>query len=302
MRAFLLFFLSVGIASAQLSIQIRAAKDTFLVYEGIPVTVSIRNYSGRSIQLENTGENSWLKFMVIDEANQLVPVTAPFVAGESVLIAAGQTVSRVIDLLPYYDLRKRGNFQVQASVANAGLVVTSAKLNLTIINGREIWTQTIGLPAVEGTPEEFRTYTLVARREGDKDQLFVGVRGEPSHAVFSLVPLGPCIATEELKGRLDKDAHLHVLFQNAPRSYGYVHLDPSAKVVNRAVYSDYLSLPELQVRDNALVVVGGEQTYPRPERIMTDDEVNPPPPPPKPKPKTKWWWPFASKPEAGTAK
>jgi len=294
MRAFLLYFLSVGIASAQLSVQLRASKDTYLVYEGIPVTVSVRNFSGRTIQLENAGETSWLRFMVTDERNQLIAATVPFVAGESVLIPAGQTVSRVIDLLPYYELRSRGSFRVQAAVTGGGAVAQSPALNLTIINGREVWTQTIGLPGLDAANEEYRVYTLVARREGDKDQLYVGVRGEPSRTLFSLVPLGPCLATTEVKARIDKEAHLHVLYQNGPRSYGYVHVDSSAKVVTRAAYSDYLSAPELQVRDNTLQVVGGEQTYPRPERIMTDDELNPPPPP-KPKPKKKWWWPFAPK-------
>jgi len=72
MRGFLIFLLSISVASAQLSVQIRAPKDTFLVYESIPVTISIRNYSGRTIQLENTGVTSWLKFQVTDEQNQFV--------------------------------------------------------------------------------------------------------------------------------------------------------------------------------------------------------------------------------------
>ncbi|MEI6085268.1 MAG: hypothetical protein WCS70_13335 [Verrucomicrobiota bacterium] len=300
MRGFLLFFLSVGIASAQLSVQIRASKDMYLVYEGIPVTVSIRNYSGRTIQLENTGETSWLKFVITDESNNAVPATAEFVAGEAVLIPAGQTISRVIDLLPFYQLRSRGTYRVQAAVTGGGMVASSPQLNLILINGREVWTQTIGLPMVDSTQEEYRVYSLLARREGTKEQLYVGLRGEPSGTVFSLVPLGPCLSTSDIQARLDKEANLHVIFQNGPRSYGYVQINTGAKVVTRAAYSDYLSTPGFQETNNLLVVVGGEQTYPRPERILSDDEVNPPPPPPKPKPKKKWYWPFAPKHEPGT--
>ncbi|MCG3150682.1 MAG: hypothetical protein PCFJNLEI_04173 [Verrucomicrobiae bacterium] len=295
MRALLLLLVSAGIASAQISVQLRAAKDTFLVYESIPVTVTIRNFSGRAIQLENSDATSWLRFVVTDENNQNVSVTAEFVAGESVLIPAGQTVSRVVDILPYYDLRRRGNYRVQVSVTSGGVVASSTPASLAIINGRELWTQTVGLPVVEGVPEEYRIYTLIARREGDRDQLYVSVRGEPSKTIFSLVPLGPCIAPTGLQGRIDQEAHLHVLFQNGPRSYGYVRIDPAARLATRAAYSDYTSLPELQVRENSIVVVGGEQTYPRQERLMTDEELEPPPPPPAPAPKKKWWWPFGAK-------
>jgi hypothetical protein len=77
-------------------------------------------------------------------------------------------------------------------------------------------------------------------------------------------------------------------------SYSYAEVDPDAKVVKRAIYSDILSAPQLIAVTNGTVVVqGGEQTYPRYERVMTDQELNPPPPPPVEKPpKKKWWWPF----------
>lgn len=300
MRGLILFLLSAGIAMAQLAVTVRSAKDTYLLYEGIPITITIRNYSGRTIQLENSGTTSWLKFLVTDERSQLVPATDQIVGGDAVLVPAGESVTRTIDLLPFYELRSRGSYRVQALVNSGAITATSAGVNLSIIHGRELWSQTVGLPMPEGMPDEYRVYSLVSRRDKDKDLLFIGVRAEPSQAVYSLVPLGHCLSTAEPQARVDKEAHLHVLFQNGPRSYGYVHVDPMAKVIFRGAYSDYMSLPELKVRDGQMVVVGGEQTYPKQERILTDEELNPPPPPPPPPPKKKWWWPFEKKHEPGT--
>ena len=57
---------SVVVVAAPLTVQVRSAKDTFLVYEAIPVTVSIHNYSSRSLQLEESNQESWLDFVVLD--------------------------------------------------------------------------------------------------------------------------------------------------------------------------------------------------------------------------------------------
>src|SRR5689334_14843976 len=92
--------LAAGSAVAQIEVQVRSAKENFLVYESLPVTVSVRNYSGRTIQLEDTADKPWLGFLVTSEGNSLVPAQAKLGGGEPVLIPAGQTISRTIDLLP----------------------------------------------------------------------------------------------------------------------------------------------------------------------------------------------------------
>jgi hypothetical protein len=104
----------------------------------------------------------------------------------------------------------------------------------------------------------------------------------------SYIPLGdPSV-------RFDRAACLHLLYQSGPRAFGYVRVDPSARVLDRAGYSDYSSKPELvSDLDGTVAVRGGEKVFPRSERMLTTEELNPPPPSaPPPKPKKKWWWPF----------
>src|SRR5208282_1722629 len=79
-----------------------------------------------------------------------------------------------------------------------------------------------------------------------------------------------------------------------PRSINYACIDSDAKVVKNVVYSDVLSSPQLITEEDGSVAVhGGEQVYPRIERVMTDAELKPPQPAAKPR-KKKWWWPFGS--------
>ena len=101
-------------AVAQLSVQLRAEKDTFLLYESIRVAIGIRNFSGRTIQLENSGDRSWLSFMVVSESGNLVDSVGKPDTQEPVLIPGGETVSRTIDILPLYN-RKNYFYFSQAS-------------------------------------------------------------------------------------------------------------------------------------------------------------------------------------------
>ncbi len=286
-------------ATAQLQVQVREQKDTFLLYEPIPLVVSIRNYSGRTIQLEDNGDHAWLSFVVAGEAGDYIPGVGKLETQEPVLIPAGETISRTVDLLPLYDLREHGTYQVQASVDLNGVQAISPPVRLTIVNGRELWSQTAGLPPTDKGGDEYRTYSLVARSSSSSpDLLHVCVRDEPHQLVYGLIPLGEFLSLTPPSAQVDKEGDLHVLYQTGPRSYGYVQVDPYAKILDKAVYSDFVSPPQLVVQAGVVTVRGGELIYPKPDHVMTNEEDAPPPPKPKPKHR-KWWWPFGPSPQPG---
>ena len=297
MRRLIFFLFGVGVLAtntlAQLAVQIRMPQTTLLVCESIPVTINIQNYSGHAIQLADTGDSPWLKLTVTDRSGTPIPVTGTLTAGGPVTIEPGKAVAQTIDLLPLFSIRSRGSYRVQASVHCPSGSAASTVIDFTLMQGRELWAQTIGLP---GSRDEYRRYALVTRREGNVELLFVAVREDAEEAVYSLVPLGELLPMGAPQVRLDQQAHLHVLFQNGARSFGYVHIDPSAKALARAAYSNFDTWPELTEKDGVISVVGGEQTYPKSERIMSEDELNPPAPV-TPKPKKKSWWPFGPKPQ-----
>lgn len=302
MRRFILTVIVLGAltasASAQLEVQVSEQKDTFLLYEPIPLIVSIRNYSGRTVQLEDSGEHSWLSFVVAGEAGNFIPGVGKLETQEPVLVPAGETISRTVDVLPLYDLREQGSYRVQAAVELNGVQSISTPISLTIINGRELWSQTAGLPPTDKGEDEYRTYSLVARSSSTApDLLHVCVRDEAHQLVYGLIPLGEFLTLTPPTAQVDKEGDLHVLYQTGPRSYGYVQIDPYAKILDKAVYSDFVSLPQLVSQAGVVTVQGGELIYPKSDHVMTNDEDVPPP---KPKPKhRKWWWPFGPGPQPG---
>ena len=281
-------------AQAQVTVEARISRDTFLLYEPLRVLVTVHNISGRPVQLDEVEGQHWLDFTISYEDGREVLCLARLQPEGVVTIHPGQAITRTVDLLPLYDVRARGDYRVQAAVNNGGVRTLSAPLRLNIIQGREIWSQTVGLPASEDQPEEYRTFSLQTRRGGQADNLYVCVRDDKKGIVYGLLEMGSYIPLGNPNVRFDKNACLHLLYQAGPRAFGYVRVDPSARMLDRAVYADFLSKPEL-VSDLAgtVTVRGGEKVFPRSERMMTTEELNPPPPPsPPPKPKKKWWWPF----------
>ena len=292
---------------AQLSVDLSMERDTLMLYESIPVVATIRNFSARTIELGGRAETSWLSFLISDEAGATIAEVAKPPVLEKVSIPAGRTVSRTMNLLPYYDLRQRGTFTLRAAIDYEGGRALSAPVKFTVLNGQELWRQTAGLPPAPGqTNEEYRTYSILMLRTGRahaSNILYLGVQDEARALIYGMIPLGESLSLGEPSAKTDAAGHVHVLYRSGPRSYSYAEIDPEAKVLKRAVYSDLLSVPHLMADEDGLIsVLGGEQTYPRVERVMTDAEVNPPPPPPPAKPpKKKWWWPFSSNKSTATS-
>ena len=168
MRRILFLLLSVaGLAvnaGAQLTVQIRIEPSMLLVYESIPVAVNIHNISGRPITLEDTDESRWLRFLVTNEANDILPATGKLGASAPIISPPGKAVSQTSDLLPLFALGSRGSYRVQATINSPAGNAVSAPIQFSLMHGRELWTQIAGLP---GSKDEYRTYALVTRREGN---------------------------------------------------------------------------------------------------------------------------------------
>ena len=292
--AFLTVLAAPFSAVAQISVQLSMERDTLLLFESIPVVVTVRNVSAHTIELANQDGAPWLKFLVTDEAGASFSALGDEPAPEPVKIAPGHSASLTMNLLRRYDLRQHGVFIVRAVVEGEGIHALSAPAKFAIINGREIWKQTIGLPLAAGeTNEEYRTYSLLSRRAEHDEVLYVSVQDEPHDLVYGVIALGGFIPLGEPSASIDSGGHLHVLYRSGPRSISYAEIGPDAKMPKRIVYSDVLSVPQLVTEDDGRVLVhGGEQVYPHVERVMTDDELKPRPPPPAKPRKKKWWWPF----------
>ncbi len=292
MKIFLWVALLIGpvLARGQVTVSVGVPEPSYLVYEAAPVVVSVRNITGRTIELRGDDTESWLSFVITDSGGRTVPRTGRVPEAGTVLIPPGDTVRRTFNLTPLYELRERGTYRVRAEVTTEAIHAVSAPVKLTLLNGQEIWRQLVGLSRA-GHGEEYLHYLLLLKRGERETQLYISVQDDHASVVYGMYSLGTFVGLGQPTARVDARGNLHVLHRNGGRTYGYHEIAPDASIVAQGNYSEIQSKPELVTgADGFVTVSGGEKLVAQSDRILTDEELNPPPPPPPPKKKS--WWPF----------
>jgi hypothetical protein len=275
-------------AWGQVTVSVGVPDSSYLVYEAVPVVVSVRNITGRTIELRGDATESWLSFLITDAAGRVVPGTGRVPEAGTVLIPPGDTVRRTFNLTPLYELRERGTYRVRAEVTTEAIHAVSAPAKLTLLNGQEIWRQLVGVTRPDGS-EEYLHYLLLLKRGERETQLYVSVQNDRAGVVEGMYSLGTVVGVGQPTARVDARGHLHVLHRNGARTYGYHEIGPDASLVAQANYSEIQSRPELVTgADGFVSVQGGEKLPAQRDRILTEEELNPPPPPPPPPRKSRW--------------
>lgn len=282
-----------ALALGQVTVSVGVPETSYLVHEPVPVVVSVRNITGRTIELRGDETESWLSFLITDAGGRTVPGTGRVPGAGTVLIPPGDTVRRTFNLTPLYELRERGTYRVRAEVTTEAIHAISAPAKLTLLSGQEIWRQLVGLARPEGG-EEYIEYRLLLKRGERETQLYVSVQDEQAGVVHGMYSLGTTVGVGQPTARVDARGNLHILHRNGARTYGYHEIAPNASLIAQANYSEIQSRPELVTgADGFVSVVGGEKLVAQTDRILTAEELNPPPPPPPPKKKS--WWPFGQR-------
>ncbi len=290
MRLWVLMLVAVPVVTqAQVTVSVSTPADNYLVYETVPVVVTVRNITGRTLELRGDEKESWLSFLVTDGSGREVLSTGKVPEAGTVLIPPGDSVSRTFNLTPLYELRERGSYRVRAEVTTEAIHVVSLPTRVNLFNGQEIWRQTVGIAAPGDKTDSYRLYRLLLKRGTDGTQLYVSVEEDKAGVVHGIYSLGTIIGLGEPAARVDTRGNLHVLHRNGGRTYGYHEIGPDAALVEEANYAELQSAPELVAGGDGMVTVqGGQKMVPASERILTPEELNPPPPPPA-KPTKKWW-------------
>ncbi len=278
------FILMVGPdarGQSQLAVRASFERETYILYEALPMILQIRNVSARPVVLRDSEDGkSWLEIQVFrGEAQMMRALMKPEIDDELV-IAPGDTITRQINLTPLFELRQRGEFKAQVLIRSGEVKAISPVTKFLLVSGIEIWKRTVGVRGESELDDGYRTYSLVLRRGDDHEYLYVGVRDDEMGLVYGMVPMGRYVGLQEPVTRIDQAGNLHVLFRQGPRTVGYAMTDIYARLARREVYSNLGTQPVLAVGpDGSISVMGGEKIYPREERQLTDQELNPPPPP-----------------------
>ncbi len=253
-------------ATAQVSVEIVLEQEQFMRDESLRLKVRITNHSGQTLHLGK--EKDWLTFAVETREGAAVPRVGDVPVEGEVSLESSQVGSRLVDLMPYYDLSRPGRYRVSAQlrIKEWGQEITSAPKEFDIIRGAKIWEQEFGVPAASGPPE-VRKYALYQANNIKQLQLYLRLTDPSERTVFRVLSLGRLVSFSRPEAQVGKANELHTLFQTGARSFSYFIINPDGRVLSEQVYDYRETRPVLRRAENGRIVVAGGVHRVKPEEL-----------------------------------
>ncbi|MDE1170373.1 MAG: hypothetical protein PW734_04055 [Verrucomicrobium sp.] len=240
-------------AHAQLRLGLTAERSSYLLYEPVPLHLTLQNDAGFDLVFQDAGEHPWLSFLVT-RADRSVVSADRHIPGRELKLPEGGSVSLDVDLTPLYAMRETGSYKVRAVVDVGGREYLSAPIEVTLSAGRRIWSET---RTVDGSPRIFSLLRFAPTMQGT----FLYLRAEEpaQNLVYSTARLGEIVDLGKPQTAFDAEGRLHVLFLTGNAVYRYVRAGQDGAPLSQKLYD---SLPENPPRlqaaaDGSVLVAGG---------------------------------------------
>ena len=246
-------------AEAQIQVDLKFKRLQYIAYEPVVATVAITNLAGRDIELHDADGQSWLGFELSGSEEQPIAPLSGAKAEPALKIAAGQRVTRQINLTPLYPVNEFGAYHVRTNVyfADLGKFFYSGTRVFEVTDARPIWQQTVGVPEGTAGSGEVRTYSLMTNRFPDHTSLYVRVQDKDSGVVYATYSLGRTISFEQPQAEIDRANQLHVLHCAAPRAWSYARVGLNGELLEHSSFMETKTRPRLVHSANGEIAVRG---------------------------------------------
>jgi hypothetical protein len=253
------FFLLATAAEAQIQVDLKFKRLQYIAYEPVVATVAITNLAGRDIELHDADGQSWLGFELSGSEEQPIAPLSGAKAEPALKIAAGQRVTRQINLTPLFPVNEFGAYHVRTNVyfADLGKFFYSGTRVFEVTDARPIWQQTVGVPEGTAGSGEVRTYSLMTNRFPDHTSLYVRVQDKDHGVVYATYSLGRTISSEQPQAEIDRANQLHVLHCAAPRAWSYARVGLNGELLEHSSFMETKTRPRLLHSANGEIAVRG---------------------------------------------
>jgi hypothetical protein len=251
----LLIFVLVTVADAQVQVDLKFKRLQYIAYEPVVADVAITNLAGRDIELHDADGQSWLGFEIAGSEEQTIAPLAAANREPPLKVAAGQRVTRQIDLTPLYPIQEFGAYHVRTNVyfADLGKFFYSTTRVFEVTDARPLWQETVGVPG----SGEVRTYSLMTNRFPDHTSLYVRVQNKDTSVVYATYSLGRTISFEQPQAEIDHANQLHVLHCAAPRTWSYSRIGLNGELLQHSSFMETTNRPRLVHSGNGEIAVHG---------------------------------------------
>jgi len=254
-----LFGFGMETAEAQIQVGLKFKRRLYVAYEPVLATVSIRNLSGRDLPLADSPGIPWFGFQIMRGDDRPVPPLSPDYQLEPLIIPAGETVERTVNLNTLFPLSEYGPYRVRATIyfSPHQKYYQSAPQNIEISEGKVIWQQTVGVPEGQKGAGETRTYSVMEFRQADHNHIYVRVRDPETAAVYCTFSIGRLLGMVPPQIELDVANTLHILQVTGPKAYLHTQIGPNGEVIGQETLMAVKNRPQLRREASGLVAVRG---------------------------------------------
>lgn len=255
----LLFGFAAQNAQAQIEIRLSFKRHFYMAYEPVLATVSIRNLAGRDLPLADAPGIPWFGFQVMRGDSLPVPPLAADYKMEPIIIPAGETVERTVNLNSLFPLSEYGTYRIRATVyfSPHEKYYQSAAQNIEISEGKVIWQRAVGVPEGQKGAGENRVYSVMEFRQSQYNYLYVRVRDPDTGTIYCNAAIGRLLGVSEPTVELDASNTLHILHVTGPKAYLYTQIGPNGEVIGQETLIAVKSRPQLRRDPSGLIAVRG---------------------------------------------
>lgn len=225
----------VGLAQAQLTTVLKLNKTQYLAGEPVLATVSITNHAGQELTFYGDARMQWLTFLVKDGRGEEVTPKGRAAFGK-MIIRAGETMAREVDLSQIFHLDGQGSFSVAAMIRMPGNLGEGSSTNRVLFNqspGLMYWKQKVGLAGSGGLTREFRVINFSGEQ---KAEIYVQVIDGRTGQNVRTFQLGEVLMLRKPLVTVDRRQQMHILYLSTPSMWVHCQIDSNGKLINRQIH------------------------------------------------------------------
>ena len=247
-------------SNAQLIVNMNLPKTNYLSYEPMVATVTVYNRAGNDVVLGGPKGRGWMSFDVYRDGQLLSPRS--FDGGfETMLLKAGRSVTKKVDINRLYPVADYGSYTINASVyfPPRRSYFSSKKRRVNVTDARAFWKQSFGFSQGRNKLASFRQFSLHEHRESANSALYVRLRETKGTKVYCTFSLGRFINVRKPQATIDAQNRLHVMHMISPRIYSHAKVSPEGAFLGNEYYRETTETRPSLVIDagGSVKVVGG---------------------------------------------
>ncbi len=263
LRTLLILLAACATAHAQISVDLQIKRRNFLRYEPILATVNITNLSGRDLHLED-GSTQWFGFQINSNGSgeSIVPPRNPDYHLEGLLLKAGESVKRTLDLNTLFGLGEFGVYKIKATIYSSELdkIFTSRPDAINVAEGHLVWQQSVGVPEGQANAGATHVVSVISYQDTEHKYLYVRIEDRDAGTIFCTQQIGPMLDGQEPTMQFDTSNNLYVMLCVGPKAYTLTKFGVNGDLQGQTNYTSTKSRPMMRrLADGQLQIMGGHR-------------------------------------------